>query len=72
MEMNNKLLRGLDLQATRNGVRLGELKDHEAFASKLRILNNDGVRRFGDKWQYDVEADIATYVDIAKKVSAPA
>jgi adenylosuccinate synthase len=56
------------VQATRNGVRVGELKDPEAFAAKLRVLNNDGARRFGDKWEYDVEADIKAYVEIAEKV----
>lgn len=56
------------MQATRNGVRVGELKDPEAFAAKLRILNNDGAKRFGSSWQYDVDADIEKYVDIAKKV----
>lgn len=56
-------------KATRNGVRVGELKDAEAFAAKLRILNSDGARRFGDKWEYDVEADIQAYVEIANKVS---
>lgn len=44
------------------------MKDAEAFAAKLRILNSDGARRFGDKWEYDVEADIQAYVEIANKV----
>ena len=55
------------MQATRNGVRVGELRDPDSFAAKLRILNEDGARRFGDRWQYDVEADVAAYIDIAKK-----
>ena len=50
-------------------MRLGELKDPEAFAAKLRILNNDGAMRFGSKWHYNVESDIEKYVDIAKKVT---
>lgn len=49
-------------------MRVGELKDAEAFAAKLRILNNDGAKRFGDKWQYDVEADIEKYIEISRKV----
>lgn len=57
------------MQATRNGVRVGELKDPEAFAAKLRILNTDGSKRFGSSWQYDVDTDIEKYVEIARKVS---
>ena len=59
------------MQATRNGVRVGELRDPDSFAAKLRILNEDGARRFGDRWQYDVEADVAAYIDIAKKANPP-
>lgn len=55
-------------QATRNGLRVGELCDSEAFANKLQILSKDGAKRFGPKWQYDVDADIEAYVEIAKKV----
>ena len=49
-------------------MRVGELKDAEAFAAKLRILNADGSKRFGSSWQYNVDADIEKYVDIARKV----
>ncbi|CAL8468716.1 g8256 [Coccomyxa elongata] len=54
-------------KATRNGVRVGELRDLDAFAAKLRVLALDGLKRF-EGFQYDVEADIEQYKEIAKKV----
>lgn len=48
------------LQATRNGIRAGDLRDPEAFAAKLRVLARDGAKRF-EGFQYDVEADIEAY-----------
>lgn len=54
-------------KATRNGVRLVDLRDKEAFADKLRKLAMDGSQRFKD-FQYDVEADIEKFVDIAQQV----
>lgn len=41
-------------KATRNGVRVGELRDLDSFANKLRILAQDGQKRF-EGFQYDVE-----------------
>ncbi|KAK9787238.1 hypothetical protein WJX73_003087 [Symbiochloris irregularis] len=54
-------------KAQRNGVRVGELKDLSNFADKLRRLADDGRRRF-DNWQYDVEADIEKYKEIAQRI----
>ena len=48
------------VQATRNGIRAGDLRDPDAFAAKLRVLAKDGADRF-DGFQYDVEADIEAY-----------
>jgi adenylosuccinate synthase len=41
-------------KATRNGLRVGELRDMAAFAGKLRALALDGAKRF-EGFQYDVE-----------------
>ena len=41
-------------KATRNGIRVGELRDMAAFAQKLRVLALDGQKRF-EGFQYDVE-----------------
>ena len=49
-------------------MRLVDLRDKEAFADKLRKLAMDGSQRFKD-FQYDVEADIEKFVDIAQQVS---
>ena len=54
-------------QATRNGIRAGDLRDPDTFASKLRVLALDGSKRF-DGFEYDVEADIETYKSIAERV----
>ena len=50
-------------------MRVGELRDPEGFAEKLRNLARDGSRRFGEEWTYDVETDIERYVELAEKVS---
>lgn len=57
-------------KATRNGVRMVDLQDKEAFADKLRKLAMDGSKRF-EGFQYDVEADIEKFVDISQKVCLP-
>lgn len=41
-------------KATRNGVRVGDLRDLDTFAAKLRVLALDGQKRF-QGFQYDVE-----------------
>ena len=55
-------------KATRNGIRVGDLKDLDVFADKLRKLSLDGEQRFKD-FDYDVEADIAMYREIAATVA---
>ena len=55
-------------KATRNGLRVGDLKDLNTFAEKLRKLSLDGTKRFTD-FDYDVEADIAQYTEIAATVA---
>ena len=61
------LSRLLTVQATRNGIRAGDLRDPDTFAAKLRVLALDGAKRF-DGFEYDVEADIDTYKAIAERV----
>ena len=55
-------------KAIRNGLRVVDLKDKDAFADKLRKLAMDGTKRF-EGFQYDVEADIVKFVEIAQRVS---
>lgn len=47
-------------KATRNGIRVGELRDLDAFAKKLRMLAADGAKRF-EGFQYDVEVMLLNY-----------
>lgn len=54
-------------KAYRNGIRVGDLRDAEGFATKLRNLALDGSKRF-DGFQYNVEDDLQKYVDIAQRV----
>lgn len=54
-------------KATRNGIRAGDLRDPETFAAKLRVLAQDGSKRF-EGFVYDVEADIEKYKGIAERV----
>ena len=42
-------------KATRNGLRVGDLRDMGTFAEKLRMLARDGAQRF-QGFAYDVEA----------------
>lgn len=42
-------------KAYRNGIRVGDLRDMDTFAAKLRSLALDGQQRFNG-FQYDVEA----------------
>lgn len=52
----------------RNGLRVGDLlSDFDSFASRLRQLALDGQRRFA-RFDYDVEAEIASYREIAEQV----
>lgn len=54
-------------KATRNGIRVCDLKDMDLFADKLRKLSIDGEKRFNE-YGYNVEADIAAYRKIAETV----
>ncbi|KAK2080868.1 hypothetical protein QBZ16_000722 [Prototheca wickerhamii] len=55
-------------KAVRNGLRVGDLlSDFDSFASRLRQLALDGQRRFA-RFDYDVEAEIASYREIAEQV----
>lgn len=55
-------------KATRNGIRVGDLRRPEQFADKLRKLAADGYKRF-DNFDYDVEADIKQY-QVRRRVEA--
>ena len=55
------------VQATRNGIRVSDLRDYEAFADKLRKLALDGAKRF-EGFDYDVEADLEAYLKIIPRV----
>ena len=57
----------LALQATRNGIRVSDLRDYEVFADKLRKLALDGAKRF-EGFDYDVEADLEAYLKIIPRV----
>lgn len=55
-------------KATRNGLRVCDLQNMDLFADKLRKLNMDGAKRFGDAYKYDIEADIAKYKELAQTI----
>lgn len=65
-----RVAHGSTAQAYRNGVRVGDLRNADRFAEKMRNLSLDGSKRFGKAWTYDVEADIDSYTEIAQKVHA--
>ena len=54
-------------KATRNGIRLGDIRNEEKFATALRALAADAAARF-DGFEYDVEAEIGRYKDIAARI----
>ena len=54
-------------KATRNGVRVGDVRNPEKFASGLRALAADAAARFDD-FEYDVDAEIENYKVFAEKV----
>lgn len=56
-------------KATRNGIRVCDLKDMSVFADKLRKLSLEGSKRFGEEnYHYDVEADITKYEEMVSTV----
>jgi len=54
-------------KATRNGIRLGDIRQPEKFNAALRALAADAAQRF-DNFEYDVEAEIVRYQEIAKRI----
>lgn len=54
-------------KATRNGIRVGDLKNMETFAVKLRTLAADAAARFDD-FEYDVEAELEAYKKYAERI----
>lgn len=56
-------------KATRNGLRVCDLSNMATFGDKLRKLAMDGKKRFGEGFQYDVDADIAKYHQFAEAVA---
>lgn len=55
-------------KATRNGVRLGDLRNPDKFAAQLRTLAADAAARFPD-FAYDVEAEIEAYKAYAARIA---
>ncbi len=55
-------------KATRNGLRVCDLRKLDSFADKLRKLSMDGQKRFGSSFAYDVDQDIQKYHELAEKV----
>lgn len=51
-------------KATRNGIRVGDIKNMETFAEKLKALAADAGKRF-DGFEYDVDAEIERCFELA-------
>lgn len=56
-------------KATRNGLRVCDLKDMTVFADKLAKLSMDGSKRFGDAYSYDVEGEVKAYTEMVPTVN---
>jgi len=54
-------------KATRNGLRVGMLKNMEAFETSFRVLVDDLKKRFPDI-EVDVDAELAVYKELSEKV----
>ena len=54
-------------KATRNGIRVGDIKNMETFAEKLKALAADAGKRF-DGFEYDVDAEIERYGKIRERI----
>jgi len=54
-------------KATRNGIRVGDIKNMETFAVKLKALALDASQRF-ENFEYDVEAEILRYGKIRERI----
>lgn len=55
-------------KAIRNGVRVGDLNFMDTFSDKLQKLAMDGRKRFGEAFNYDVEAEIKLYAGLAEQL----
>jgi len=55
-------------KATRNGIRVCDLKNLQTFPEKLQKLAMDGSKRFADGFNYDVNADVQKHTELAKSV----
>ena len=55
-------------KATRNGVMLAEIFDHEVLEAKLRRLYTSYKKRYGDLLQYDVEQEVLRFKEYAQKL----
>ena len=55
-------------KATRNGIRVGDIRNPETFAQKLRTLAADAAARFED-FEYDVEAELVAYEKYAERIT---
>ena len=55
-------------KATRNGIRVGDVRNPETFAQKLRTLAADAAARFDD-FEYDVDAEIKAYEKYAERIT---
>lgn len=45
-------------KATRNGLRVCDLRNMKQFAEKLTKLADEGKKRFGSEFKYDLQADL--------------
>lgn len=57
-------------KATRSGVMLADVFEHEFLALKLRRLYDGYKKRFGDLLKYDVEDEIARFKEYAEKLQS--
>lgn len=55
-------------KALREGVRAGALLSPDKLASGLRTLHEENKRRFGSKWEHDVESEIEQHIELGKRV----
>ena len=53
--------------ATRNGIRVGDIKNMDTFAEKLKTLAADAGKRF-EGFEYDVDAEIQRYGKIRERI----
>jgi len=54
-------------KATRNGMRVGDLRKPEKFAEGLRRLHAEAKTRFGDGFTLDAEAEVERYKALAER-----